>query len=63
MNECTCSTFVKNGVRFTELRDPKCPEHGDNPLREQADSTGELTNAELDKAIAEAMGRKETTNG
>ena len=26
---CTCATFIKNGQTWTMLRDPKCPQHGD----------------------------------
>lgn len=25
---CTCATFKKQGVTFTMLRDPSCPQHG-----------------------------------
>ena len=31
MTGCTCATFKKAGVTFTQLRDPECPVHGNAP--------------------------------
>lgn len=27
--KCTCITFKKQGMKFTMIRDPRCPKHGD----------------------------------